>query len=66
MWRAVLADVLTGGRLVLGVVAAGALVGDRVLLFSIVLSVAWATDVFDGRLARSSGPGRRPSTTIRS
>jgi hypothetical protein len=55
MWRAVLADVLTGSRLVFGVVAAGALVGDRIFLFSIVLSVAWATDVFDGRLARSSG-----------
>jgi phosphatidylglycerophosphate synthase len=55
MLRAALADVLTGSRLVLGVVAAGALVGDRILLFSIVLSVAWATDVFDGRLARSSG-----------
>ena len=55
MFRAVLADVLTGSRLILGVAAAGALVGDRVHLFSILLSVAWATDVFDGRLARSSG-----------
>lgn len=55
MFRAVLADVLTGSRLVLGVAATGALVADRVHLFSILLSVAWATDVFDGRLARSSG-----------
>jgi phosphatidylglycerophosphate synthase len=55
MFLAVLADVLTGSRLVLGVAAAGALVGDDVHLFSILLSVAWATDVFDGRLARSSG-----------
>lgn len=55
MLRAVLADVLTGSRLVIGVAAAGALVVDRIHLFSILLSVAWATDVSDGRLARSSG-----------
>ena len=39
----------------IGVVLIGALMADRVLLFAILLSVAWATDVFDGRLARSSG-----------
>lgn len=55
MFRAVLADLLTGSRIVLGVAAAGALVVDRIDLFSILLTVAWATDVFDGRLARSSG-----------
>jgi len=53
LW-AVLADALTGSRLILGVAVAGALVGDRVHLFSILLSVAWATDVFDGRLARKA------------
>lgn len=55
MIRAMLADVLTGSRIVIGVVLVGALVTDRVLIFAILLSVAWATDVFDGRLARSSG-----------
>jgi phosphatidylserine synthase len=55
MFRAVLADVLTGGRIALGVAAAGALLVDRVDWFSILLSAAWASDVFDGRLARSSG-----------
>jgi len=55
MVRALLADVLTGGRVALGVAAAVALLGDRVDLFSIFLSAAWASDVFDGRLARSSG-----------
>ena len=55
MFRALLADTLTGSRLVLGVAAAGALQADRVHLLSILLSVAWATDVFDGRLARSAG-----------
>ena len=55
MFRAVLADVLTGGRVALGVAAAGALGGDRLHLFSILLSAAWVSDVFDGRLARSSG-----------
>jgi hypothetical protein len=55
MVRAVLADVLTGSRLVLGVAAAATLMGDRIALFSILLSASWASDVFDGRLARSSG-----------
>jgi len=55
MFRAALADLLTGSRLVMGVAVVGALLADRVQLFSILLSVAWATDVFDGRLARSSG-----------
>jgi phosphatidylglycerophosphate synthase len=55
MVRAVLADVLTGSRLVMGPVIVAALVTDRVLLFAIILSIAWATDVFDGRLARSAG-----------
>jgi phosphatidylglycerophosphate synthase len=55
MFRAVLADVLTGGRVVLGIAIVGALITDRVNLFSILLSLAWASDVFDGRLARSSG-----------
>lgn len=55
MFRAVLADVLTGGRIALGVAAAAALLGDRIDWFSILLSAAWASDVFDGRLARSSG-----------
>jgi phosphatidylglycerophosphate synthase len=55
MFRAALADVLTGSRLLIGVVLIGALRADRVLLFAILLSVAWATDVFDGRLARSAG-----------
>ena len=55
MVRAVLADILTGSRLALGVAVAGALVADRIHLFSILLTIAWASDVFDGRLARSSG-----------
>ena len=55
MFRAVLADVLTGGRVLLGVAIVGALITDRVTLFSILLSLAWASDVFDGRLARASG-----------
>jgi phosphatidylglycerophosphate synthase len=54
MVRAVLADVLTGSRLVMGVVIVVALTGDRLLLFAIILSIAWATDVFDGRLARAA------------
>lgn len=52
---AALADVLTGSRLVMGVAMIGALNADRVHLFSILLAVAWTTDVFDGRLARLSG-----------
>lgn len=54
MIRAPLADLLTGSRLILGVVAADALISDRLLLFSVVLTGAWATDVFDGRLARTA------------
>lgn len=55
MFRAVLADLLTGSRLVIGVALIGVLVVDRIQVFSIMLTAAWATDVFDGRLARSSG-----------
>jgi phosphatidylglycerophosphate synthase len=55
MFLAVLADLLTGSRIVLGAAMIGALMTDRVRLFSILLSVAWASDVFDGRLARASG-----------
>ncbi len=54
MIRAPLADLLTGSRLILGVMAADALIADRLLLFSIVLAGAWVTDAFDGRLARSA------------
>lgn len=50
-----LADLMTGSRLVLGVAVAGALIADRIHLFAILLTVGWASDVFDGRLARSSG-----------
>ena len=55
MFLAVLADLLTGSRFLLGIAMVGTLMSDRVHLFSILLSVAWASDVFDGRLARSSG-----------
>ncbi|MGZ8754550.1 MAG: hypothetical protein ACXW15_05125 [Acidimicrobiia bacterium] len=40
MFLAVLADLLTGSRIVLGAVMIGALMTDRVHLFSILLSVA--------------------------
>ena len=43
MIRAPLADLLTGSRLILGVMAADALIADRLLLFSIVLAGAWVT-----------------------
>ncbi len=49
---AVLADLLTGGRIILGIAAAAALATHRVHLFNILLTTAWASDVFDGRLAR--------------
>ena len=54
MIRAPLADLLTGSRFILGVVTADALIADRLLLFSVVLTAAWVTDVFDGRLARTA------------
>ncbi len=54
MLAAALADLLTASRLVMGVVAAAALVAEELNLFAILLTTAWATDVFDGRLARAS------------
>lgn len=54
MLAAALADLLTGSRILMGVSAAAALATGHLNLFNILLTTAWATDVFDGRLARLS------------
>lgn len=54
-----LADVLTGGRLVIaGVIAIAAYRADWNLV-ALLLSLAWWSDFSDGRLARRAGGGTR-------
>jgi phosphatidylglycerophosphate synthase len=57
---AVAADALTVGRVVLAVVLVAVVgSGDRWRTGAVVLSLAWFTDLADGRLARRAGAGTR-------
>ncbi len=51
---ALLADFMTVSRLGLALIVGGAVATDRLGLAAVVLVVAWATDVFDGMLARAA------------
>lgn len=55
MWQALMADVLTGGRIVLAAALAGLLARRNLGAGAVVLAVAWASDAADGRAARASG-----------
>ncbi len=54
MQRALAADVLTGSRLVVAAVIAGVVAAGSLDWAAVLISVAWVTDFFDGRLARST------------
>ncbi len=52
--RAHLADALTASRVPLGFVLVPVIAGDHWLGAGILLSIAWWTDFFDGRVAKST------------
>ena len=56
---ALLADLLTGARAVMAFGLVASLAGERLTTAGLLLSGAWLTDVFDGRLARSGTASTR-------
>jgi hypothetical protein len=57
--RALIADVLTAGRVLLAMLLAVAIATDSMPSAIVILIIAWLTDLFDGRLARSASAPTR-------